>query len=135
MAPKTKPALRAPSAFEAAIDHHRAGRVGPAEASYRRALDAELQHAQAHFLLGALLLESGRAPEAAGVFEHGLASHPNDPLLLTNLGEAYRRLARFDEAATQLARAVTLKPESRWSAIAWSAAPDFARPRSSTCPS
>jgi tetratricopeptide (TPR) repeat protein len=44
-------------------------------------------------------------------FERASRASPADPILLTNLGEAYRQLERYEDAAGTLVRAVSLKPE------------------------
>lgn len=49
---------------------------------------------------------------AAAHWARAAAAHPTDPALLTNLGEAYRRIGRLAESVETLGRAVALAPAS-----------------------
>ncbi|MDW8369481.1 MAG: tetratricopeptide repeat protein, partial [Geminicoccaceae bacterium] len=74
------------------------------------------QDADEAYRRGQALLEAGRTAEAAREFERVLelaerALGANDPRLavdLNNLGEVYRRLGRYTEAAALLQRAIRL---------------------------
>ena len=86
----------------------RGNRPGAIEALERRMTLAH-PRAQDHFLLGGLLVESGRLEEAVGHYEACLAGR-EWPEARYNLGGVLRRLARYDEAARQLEQARTLLP-------------------------
>lgn len=100
-----------PLTFEAALQHHRAGRLDHAEAIYRHVVEREPANEQAVFLLGALCLGSERAEEALRLLERARDLAPANAHYLSNLGEAYRRLGRAQEAADVLVKAVALRPE------------------------
>ncbi len=97
--------------FDAAMEHHRAGRMDHAEALYRKVISETPAHAQALFLLGAVCLGSQRLEEAVILTERAVALTPDNPYYSSNLGEALRRLGRLDEAAAVLVRAVNLRPD------------------------
>lgn len=103
---------RSPSVgYEAALEHHRAGRVEHAERLYRQLVVQEPNHAQALFLLGAICLSSQRWGEALSFTERAVALVPDNAYFLSNLGEALRRIGRVQAAADVLLRAVSLAPE------------------------
>jgi protein O-GlcNAc transferase len=101
----------APLTFDAAVQHHRAGRLDHAEAIYRHVVEREPDNEQAVFLLAALCLGSARSEEAAQLLERAQRLAPTNAHYLSNLGEAYRRLGRAQEAADTLVKAVALRPE------------------------
>ena len=107
----TLPNKRQASSFDAAMEHHRAGRMQHAEALYRKVIAETPNHGQALFLLGAVCLGSQRLEEAAILTERAIALTPDNAPYLSNLGEALRRLGRLDEAAATLVRAVNLRPD------------------------
>jgi predicted O-linked N-acetylglucosamine transferase (SPINDLY family) len=106
--PEASPAA---GTFERAIAQHRAGRVQEAERLYREVLARDAEHEQALFLLAAVCLERGLTPEASQLLERLVRLRPGNPLYLSNLGEAQRRLGAYEEAAATLVRAVSLKPD------------------------
>jgi tetratricopeptide (TPR) repeat protein len=94
------------------------GRSAEAEASYRRSLLVE-ESPHARMKLGLLLLQDGRAGEAAGDFEKGFALDARLGGQLTVqeqalgrffLGTAYARLRRTAAARAELQRALELNP-------------------------
>lgn len=97
------------SGFDAALAHHRAGRLQQAEAAYRKVIEKAPEHAQALFLQGAICLASQRAEEALALSRRAAALYPDNALYLSNLGEAQRRLGHLEEATEVLVRAVTLR--------------------------
>jgi protein O-GlcNAc transferase len=97
--------------LEAALTKHREGKLLEAAAHYERVLTLEPSHEQALFLSAAIALETGRADEGKRRLEQLIERFPHNAVYWTNLGEAYRRGASYEQAATALARAVTLKPD------------------------
>jgi len=81
----------------------RGNRAGAIEALQRRMTIVQ-PRAQEHFLLGGLLVESGRLEEALASYEACLAER-DSPEARYNLGGVLRRLSRYEEAARQLERA------------------------------
>ena len=86
------------AAFQNAIQLHQAGRLAEAEAIYRQILAAEPRHADALHLLGVIALQVGRNDLAADWFCQAVALTPDAPDFHSNLGEAYRKIGRADEA-------------------------------------
>lgn len=65
---------------------------------------------EAHFHLGQTLLSKGRYAAAAEHLQHGLRFQQNNHLALFQLGKAYQRQRRFDEALALYRRALVLFP-------------------------
>jgi protein O-GlcNAc transferase len=74
-------------------------------AAWRRAIAAQPQTTEAHFLLGNVLSESGRHAEAIAVYEQGLALEPENAQLLNNLGLALSRTGQDRDAEAAFRRA------------------------------
>jgi tetratricopeptide (TPR) repeat protein len=70
--------------------------------------NAERQDPAALFARGSELLEAGDGAGAAAVFEDMLARGIDHPAVRSNLGAAYSRLGRYDEAVEQQQRALEL---------------------------
>jgi predicted O-linked N-acetylglucosamine transferase (SPINDLY family) len=96
--------------FEQAMQHHRQGRSGDAESLYRRVVDLDPQHAQAHFLMSVLALERGDEFRAEQCIRTAIELAPTNPAFRCNLGVILRRLNRLDEAAQVLLEALSLNP-------------------------
>jgi predicted O-linked N-acetylglucosamine transferase (SPINDLY family) len=96
---------------ESALAQHRAGRIKEAESGYRKLLSRNPQHEQALFMLSVLLFESQRFEEASRYLERAVAIRPNQPVLLTNLGEAYRRHGNLERAAAAFQRVLAEEPD------------------------
>jgi len=103
--------VTAQQAFEKGLVQHRSGQLAGAERCYRQALELDAQHEQAAFLVAAIAIETERAPEAVAILSRLIEQHPANANYFSNLGEAYRRLADYERAASALVRAVTLKPD------------------------
>ncbi len=71
------------------MEHHRAGRAGPAEAYYRRSLKVDPRCAQALHLLGLLAQQAGQYQEAIRLIGEALSLMPDDPESLNSLAKAY----------------------------------------------
>ncbi len=91
-----------------------AGQTKEAETLYRQLLTRSPQDSDALFELSVLLFESGRFQESSRTLERLLAIRPDDPallpVLLTNLGEAYRRQGDLERAAAAFERILVLDP-------------------------
>ncbi len=85
-------------AFEAAFEHHRAGRVAEAAALYEQVLQAAPQHANALHLLGVAAHQSGQPEVAVKCISRAIAVRGNDPAYHANLGEVYAVLGKYAEA-------------------------------------
>ena len=97
--------------IEDGLTHHRAGRLGEAEAAYRRALATAPDDPVALHLLGVTAHQSGNHGAAVTLIERAIRVRSDEPAFHNNLGTALRALGRLDEAATAYRRAVALKPD------------------------
>jgi protein O-GlcNAc transferase len=92
--------------------HKELGDTAAAEDSYRQALRADPQCADAHVSLGILLRRAGRLDEAAACYRRALQAKPRSKEALTNLGNILSDLGRFAEAIETLERTVALFPDA-----------------------
>jgi len=76
----------------------------------RRALLRDPRIDEYHDLLGVLLAESGRTPEALEEFRRAEELDPENPRFLQNLAGACAQLQRWDEAAAAYERACAVSP-------------------------
>lgn len=67
---------------------------------------------RAHYNVGSILLESGRAEEALPALQRAARLAPADAGMQINLGNALRQLGRTGEALAAFRRAVELKPRA-----------------------
>lgn len=95
--------------YERACDLEEAA-PAEARAAYRRALELDPSHPDAHLNLGRLLHEAGDAAAAAAQYRSALDARPDDATAQFNLGVALEDLGRVDEAIEAYARAVAIDP-------------------------
>jgi tetratricopeptide (TPR) repeat protein len=98
------------SLLDAAIAHHRSGRLDAAESGYRSLLAVEPDHEDALHLLGVALCQKGRKLEALGWIDRAIQRRPEIAAYHGARGEVLRELGRDDEATAALARALDLDP-------------------------
>lgn len=79
-------------------------------AAYRRSIELDPEHADAHVNLGRLLHEAGDAAGAAPHYEAALASRPDDATAAFNLGVALEDLGKLPEALLAYQKAVRFDP-------------------------
>ncbi len=115
--------------LQAALAHHQAGRLGEAEAMYRRILSAQPPHADRSarpepsgaltppqwltvcFNLGSLLAAQGRAAEAVDCFRRAVALEPNLADAHFYLGSGLHALGDLDAARGAYRESLRLKPD------------------------
>ena len=97
--------------FEAALGHHRAGRIAQAADLYRKILERAPDHADSLHLLGMLVQQAGRHAVAAGLIGKAVALRPGFAEAHNSLGIALQFLGRRPEAAAAFERAAALKPD------------------------
>jgi predicted O-linked N-acetylglucosamine transferase (SPINDLY family) len=102
--------------LDAAVAHHRAGRLDEAAGLYRKVLDQQPNHADALHLLGLATAQMGRGPEGAKLIQRAIILRPNVAVFHANLGYALRLMGRPGDAAAAWRRAVTLDPAAP---LAW----------------
>ena len=119
-APLARRTARAAVALEADLgttDWYELGQeleaVAPTEArdAYRRALELDAHHANAHVNLGRLLQEEGRVSEAAGHYRLALAAEPDHATAAFNLGIALEDLGQTTDAIEAYRRAIGADPK------------------------
>src|SRR2546430_2699064 len=74
--------------------------------AYRRALELDPDHADAHVNLGRLLVEAGRAEEAETHFRAAVADHPGHATAWFNLGIALEDRRRLNDAVKAYEQAI-----------------------------
>jgi len=93
-----------------ALEAHRSGRTGEADAAYREILAREPGSADAWHMHGVLALQSGDAALAIERILTALELVPNDAVAWTNLGNARTRAEAWQASADAFGRATELAP-------------------------
>jgi tetratricopeptide (TPR) repeat protein len=88
------------SAVESAVD------------AYRRTLEADPHHSDAHVNLGRLLHEQGDTAAAEQHYRAAFESNPEHDTAAFNLGVALEDLGRIDDALAAYAKAIALDPDN-----------------------
>ena len=97
-------------AFDLALQHHQAGRLGEAEQLYRQILARQPGHIQAMHNLGQIALQAGRNDAAVDLIRRATSLGPNYAEAHNNLGNALRAQGQPDEAIAAYRRAFALNP-------------------------
>jgi tetratricopeptide (TPR) repeat protein len=97
--------------LEAALGHHRAGRLEEAEALYRKLLGTAPGHPHALHLLGVIETEHGRPERGAELIGRAFPALAEAPEPHVDLGNALWRAGRREEAVESYRRALLLKPD------------------------
>ncbi|MEJ2604038.1 MAG: tetratricopeptide repeat protein [Gammaproteobacteria bacterium] len=92
------------------LDHHRAGRLKEADASYRSVLAEEPRHPDGLYLLGVLALQVGQPQVALRLFRDAAAVRPGDAEVHNMCGEASRSLGDHEAAIASYRRALEIDP-------------------------
>jgi tetratricopeptide (TPR) repeat protein len=105
--------------IEVAFACHRRGALREAEALYRQLLDADPNDLNALQLLGALLLDTGRAAEAVGTLQRAMdtlqargSAAAEHAALYCNLATAQKASGRPDDAILTYRQGIALAPET-----------------------
>ena len=110
--PQTTPALSlVEQMFNEAVERHRGGESGPAEALYRAVLALHPAHAQAAYNLGLVLHAQRRLAESVAAYRHAVAANPGYAEAYCNLGVALQDERRYDEAMAAYGHAIALRPD------------------------
>ena len=98
--------------FAAAVEKHRQGRLGEAEALYGRVLALEPRHADALHRLGLIAYQVGAAAVAIDFIDRALGVDDRNSAFHTHRGLALAAAGRLDEASSACRTAVSLNPRS-----------------------
>lgn len=98
------------AALCAAIAHHKAGRLGEAEAAYRAALEIAPGHAVITQNLGVVVAAQGKHHAAIGHFDQVIAAEPHYVSAHYNRAVALQELGQSREAIRGFGRVCTLEP-------------------------
>ena len=96
---------------EAALVHHRAGRLGEAEFLYREALATDAANFDALHMLGVVRQQLGQSAEAAEFIGRAIAIVPRNAVAHGNLAHAFQSLNRLNDAEASLRKAIALQPD------------------------
>lgn len=105
-------ASNVPALLRTGLEHHRAGRLADAQASYRQILAQQPRHPDALHLMGVIALQAGRYAVAIEMISAAATLTPNAAEIHANLGEAYRRDGQLRPAAASLQRSLALDPSN-----------------------
>lgn len=94
------PVAARPNFYEAALDHHAAGKFATAAIELRNALRESPENVPARVLLGQVLLEQDKPREAAAELEKGLELGGDRNLILVPLGQVYLQLLEPEKILT-----------------------------------
>jgi protein O-GlcNAc transferase len=98
-------------AFQEAVAQHRANRFDRAEAGYRKVLDTNPEHAEAHHMLGLVLAQTGRPEHAIEHLGRAVALAPQNFRCHLDLGSVLGNFGRLEAAAASFRKAVELEPK------------------------
>jgi len=97
--------------FEAAMLHHRGGRLREAEGLYRQILQADSDNADALHMLGVLAHQTGRQQLAVELISRAIAQNGQIPAFHNNLGNVYAAAGDWQHAETCFRRSLDRKPD------------------------
>lgn len=97
--------------LQAAIQHHEAGRLAEADATYRQVIAADPRNVDALHLLGFACFQRAEHRGAVDLIARSLAMNPSNPIALVNLGNAYQALGEAAQASECFQKAIALRPE------------------------
>ena len=94
-----------------AVQHHNAGRLTEAVASYREVLAIKPDYSEAHNNLGLALQDLGNLEDAVASYRNALATRPDLVQAHNNLGNALKELEQMEEAVSCYREALSIKPD------------------------
>lgn len=108
---QSRPALALKPLFDAAVAHHRAGRLHEATQLYRQILAIDPHHAESHHLLGLIAYRTGELQEAVELLSQATRENQSQPTYWFNLGVVLQKQGKRPEALAAYERALTLHPQ------------------------
>src|SRR3954453_21206141 len=108
-------------AVQAALQHHRAGRLQQAEQLYRQILQADPHQPDVLHLLGVLAYQCGQNEPAIQQIKADIAIQPGTAAYHNNLGLAHRACHELREAGASHEEALRLAPgyAAAYGNLAW----------------
>ncbi len=103
--------LPAPELLLQAVALHQAGRLEQARTIYQDLLRRNPADSHALHYLGLISLQQENFADAVRLIESAIRSDPRVPAFYCNLGNAYKGLRQFDNAASALVEATRLDPD------------------------
>jgi tetratricopeptide (TPR) repeat protein len=100
----------APAWADLGMHYHAYKLTGPAEESYRKAMEIDPKDPRWPHLLGGLLQDAGRLDEAAKAYGRALELAPEDIPALVHLGEIHLLAGRREEGEAALRKALAVTP-------------------------
>jgi predicted O-linked N-acetylglucosamine transferase (SPINDLY family) len=100
-----------PDPFQAALEHHQAGRLREAEALYRRVLLVQTRNSHAMYLLSVIAQQDGRIAEAIDLMGRAIAIAPEIAEYHQQLGALLMVEGQYAKAADEFRTTLRLKPE------------------------
>ena len=97
--------------LNAAIAHHRAGRLREAKETYQEIRRRHPGSSDALHLLGTIAFEEGKPDRAIEMMLEAIEENGTVPYFHGNLGEIYRKLGRIDDAVACCRRALEMRPD------------------------
>jgi len=101
-----------PDLFTAAVNAHKANNLAAAEQGYRTLLASQPRHAEAHYLLGAVLLQSNRPKESAASLRKCLKITPKHAAARAMLGPVLSQIGEHDQAIRLLKETAKSDPSN-----------------------
>ena len=98
-------------AFDMAVQHHQAGRLGNADQLYRQILQVDPHHVGSLHFLGLLVFQLGQSDLAIEHISQALRLQPELAEAHCNLGMVHAQRGSFAEAVACLRQALRLKPD------------------------
>ncbi len=103
-------AMAVRNAIEVAIGYHQQGKLGEAEAIYRKVLQVEPQHATALHLLGVIAFQVKRHADAIMLIKKAIAINPSMGEAYNNLGAVCHDIGDLAPAIDNYRMVIKLKP-------------------------
>jgi tetratricopeptide (TPR) repeat protein/2-polyprenyl-3-methyl-5-hydroxy-6-metoxy-1,4-benzoquinol methylase len=97
--------------MEAALEHHRAGRLTRAEALYQQVLRVAPNHPDALHFLGVIASQVGKNEIAVELIRKAISIQPDNVQAHSSLGAALKEQGKLDESIACYRRALLLKPD------------------------
>lgn len=109
---QTRVTMTASALLEAALVHHRAGRLADAAALYGQVLRDDPEQPDALHLLGVTCQQTGKLEQAEKLIMAAVGLRPDNATFHNNLGVTHQARRKWTEAAEAFAAATRLNPAS-----------------------